>query len=122
MGKVIKPTSYYSVKWLFDFLRASPRKRIPYLIRSLNPVLFGLDGIILFVFHKISLFHENLDFDIFHCQYGPNGLIAAWLKELGLFKGKIITTFHGYDAQPSANRLWQAYFYSSITDLVADVF
>ena len=115
MDKVIKPTSYYSMKWLFDFLRTSPRKRISDLIRSLNPQLFGIDGIILFVFHKISLFHGNLDFDIFHCQYGPNGLIAAWLKELGLFKGKIITTFHGYDAQPSAIHLWKAYFYSRIT-------
>jgi colanic acid/amylovoran biosynthesis glycosyltransferase len=35
-------------------------------------------------------------FDIIHCHFGPNGIIGAQLKKLGI-PGKIITTFHGYD-------------------------
>jgi colanic acid/amylovoran biosynthesis glycosyltransferase len=64
------------------------------------------------VFHKVIQYHGKLDFDIFHCHFGPNGLIAAWLKELGLLNGTIITTFHGYDA--NFNELYdKKYYYSS---------
>lgn len=36
------------------------------------------------------------DFDIIHCHFGPNGLRAMCLKEIGL-ASKLVTTFHGYD-------------------------
>jgi len=42
-----------------------------------------------------SFFDKN--FDIIHCHFGPNGVRALGLKEMGI-RGKIITTFHGYDA------------------------
>jgi colanic acid/amylovoran biosynthesis glycosyltransferase len=114
MSKVIKPSSYYSPKWLFDSLQSCPRKLIPYLIKSLNPFRFGLSGLIfLFVLHMAVQFHRDSDFDIIHCQYGPNGLIAAWLKELGLLNGKIITTFHGFDSHINFLSLWRSYFFSS---------
>lgn len=40
---------------------------------------------------------KRLHYDIIHCHFGPNGNTAAVLKEIGFLKGKIITTFHGYD-------------------------
>ena len=114
MNKVIKPSSYYSTKWLFDSLQSCPRKLIPYFIKSLNPIRFGLSGLIfLFVLHMAVQFHRDSDFDIIHCQYGPNGLIAAWLKELGLLNGKIITSFHGFDSHLNFLSLWRSYFFSS---------
>jgi colanic acid/amylovoran biosynthesis glycosyltransferase len=36
-------------------------------------------------------------YDLIHAHYGSNGLIGAILKETGVFKGKLITSFHGYD-------------------------
>jgi colanic acid/amylovoran biosynthesis glycosyltransferase len=41
-------------------------------------------------------FRKNF-YDIIHCHYGPNGNLAVLLKELGVVKGKVVTTFHGYD-------------------------
>jgi colanic acid/amylovoran biosynthesis glycosyltransferase len=35
------------------------------------------------------------DYDIAHCHYLPNGDLAAILKTIGAFKGKIVTTLHG---------------------------
>ena len=38
----------------------------------------------------------NGDYDVIHCHFGPNGIRAICLKEIGL-SCKMITTFHGYD-------------------------
>jgi colanic acid/amylovoran biosynthesis glycosyltransferase len=35
------------------------------------------------------------EFDIIHCHFGPNGVIGAKLKRLGV-PGKLVTTFHGH--------------------------
>ena len=103
MDKIIKPTPFElnklkRVVWILNTLYRGPRKLIPYFIKSFNPLLFGKSAINFMVCYKVVQFYGNSDFAIFHCQFGPNGLIAAWLKELGLINGKIITTFHGYDA------------------------
>jgi colanic acid/amylovoran biosynthesis glycosyltransferase len=37
------------------------------------------------------------DYDLIHCHFGPNGNQGILLKDLGVFTGKIITVFHGYD-------------------------
>jgi len=36
--------------------------------------------------------------DIVHAHYGPNGILALRLRELGLHRAPILTTFHGHDA------------------------
>lgn len=36
-------------------------------------------------------------YDIIHCQFGTLGLNALLLRKLGLLKGKLITSFRGYD-------------------------
>jgi len=36
-------------------------------------------------------------YDIIHCHFGPNGILGVLLREVGAIKGKIVTTFHGYD-------------------------
>ncbi len=38
----------------------------------------------------------NKKFNIIHCHFGPNGILGTYLKLLGV-KGKLITSFHGYD-------------------------
>ncbi|MBN1795977.1 MAG: glycosyltransferase [Sedimentisphaerales bacterium] len=37
------------------------------------------------------------NFDIIKCHFGPNGVFAARLSELGIIRGKLVTMFHGYD-------------------------
>lgn len=42
------------------------------------------------------LYLTEADFDVILCQYGPNGLIGAFLKQVGA-KSKVCTVFHGFD-------------------------
>ncbi len=42
-------------------------------------------------------FLDKKPYDIIHCHFGPNGILGATLKEIGVFEGKVITVFHGYD-------------------------
>lgn len=119
MDKVIEPVIFKinkakRIKWLLNTLRNSNQQLFLFFIKSLNPRIFGKNGLNLKVFHKVIQFYGNSDCDIFHCQFGPNGLIAAWLKELNLLKGKIITTFHGYDAHFDDPNFKRTYHYSSI--------
>jgi colanic acid/amylovoran biosynthesis glycosyltransferase len=70
-----------------------PRK----LLKSLNAVKYGKEALSLNLFyHVIPFLGKNNTFDILHCHFGPNGIIGAYLHELGI-KGKIVTTFYGYD-------------------------
>lgn len=36
-------------------------------------------------------------YDVVHCHFGPNGVLAVNLRRLGLLRGPIVTTFHGAD-------------------------
>jgi colanic acid/amylovoran biosynthesis glycosyltransferase len=35
-------------------------------------------------------------YDVIHCQFGPNGLVGAFLKDCGI-AGRLVVTFHGSD-------------------------
>ena len=62
---------------------------------SLNIFRFGWDAVNLNQFRFIYPFNGK-DIDIFYCQFGPNGNLAAELKQSG-FDVPIVTQFHGYD-------------------------
>ena len=47
--------------------------------------------------HMVIPFLENNEYDIVNCHFGYNGLKAIYLKQIGILKGKIVTTFHGLD-------------------------
>jgi colanic acid/amylovoran biosynthesis glycosyltransferase len=42
-------------------------------------------------------FMRQHKYDIIHGHFGPNGVMGAFLRDIGILKGKLITTFHGYD-------------------------
>ena len=42
-------------------------------------------------------FLKSAPFDVFHCHFGPSGILATRLKHLTGSKAKIAVTFHGYD-------------------------
>ena len=87
MDKVIKPIPFElnklkRIKWLLNTLYRGPRKLILFFIKSLNPFIFGKNGINFLVFHKVIQFYENSDFDIFHCQYGHNRINRSLVKRI----------------------------------------
>jgi colanic acid/amylovoran biosynthesis glycosyltransferase len=90
---------------LFRFTKAIPLllahlpKKPGPLINSLNVSRFGSRAASLTLFYKTVAFLEKEaeKYDIVHCHFGPNGILAALLKDVGAIKGKVITTFHGYD-------------------------
>jgi colanic acid/amylovoran biosynthesis glycosyltransferase len=51
---------------------------------------------IFYIYNFITNRSKN-SYDLIHAHYGSNGLIAAILKEASVFKGKLLTSFHGYD-------------------------
>ena len=76
-------------------LRAGLRHPIR-VLRFVFLLLIRAEGAPLRTLCRIKSFFDR-NFDIVHCHFGPNGVRALDLKEMGI-KGKIITTFHGYDA------------------------
>ncbi len=69
------------MKWLLDGFESANEAGLP---RTLLP-------------YVALPFLEKQQYDIIHCHFGPNGLKGTLLKKLGLFKGKLVTAFHGYD-------------------------
>lgn len=75
------------------------RNRRSGLLRTLNFVRFGLPAASLRLFLLAAPFASNREsYDIIYCHFGPNGRLAAMLKEAGLIDGALITVLHGYDA------------------------
>ena len=65
------------------------------ILKSLNVFRYGKTALSLRLLYTLIPFLDE-KFDIIHCHFGPNGIIGAYLKEIGI-NGKLITTFHGYD-------------------------
>lgn len=78
---------------IFSHIHRNPRA----ISNSLNVFKFGRKASSLRLLFSIKPFLGNGDYDVIHCHFGPNGNLGVHLKELGVFNGKIITAFHGYD-------------------------
>ncbi len=65
-------------------------------LNSINFFKYGREALALTYFYKVLLFSLLKEFDIIQCHFGPNGNLAATLKEIGI-KGRVVTMFHGYD-------------------------
>ena len=76
----------------FFFCHKNPKA----FFNSIRIFKYGRDALSLAYFYKVFLFSLFGGFDIMQCHFGPNGNLAATLKEMGI-KGKIVTMFHGYD-------------------------
>lgn len=64
---------------------------------ALNPFRYGRDAASLRLFHDASSTIGAPPYDLIHAHFGPNGLRATRMRELGALKGKIVTTFYGFD-------------------------
>ncbi|MBE9213110.1 glycosyltransferase [Plectonema cf. radiosum LEGE 06105] len=68
------------------------------LLKSLNFLKYGSVASNLTLFYAAGyLLGKERKYDIIHCHFGPNGLKAAFLRDIGVIQGKLSTTFHGYD-------------------------
>jgi colanic acid/amylovoran biosynthesis glycosyltransferase len=71
----------------------SPRR----VLRCLDVVRHGRSAASLELLFAASPLIPERPFDVIHCHFGTNGLLAHQLQALGVLRGRIITTFHGYD-------------------------
>ncbi|MDQ6990587.1 MAG: glycosyltransferase [Mariprofundaceae bacterium] len=51
-------------------------------------------------------------YDVIHAHFGPNGLMAVRLRQAGFLQGKVVTSFHGFDANVVPNLLGKGYYQS----------
>ena len=47
--------------------------------------------------YQILPFASRRPYDLVHCHFGPNGISAVELKDIGAIKCPVVTQFHGYD-------------------------
>lgn len=67
------------------------------VLRALNAAKFGKRAFLLQVLCQVTPFLAKGPYDILHCQFGNLGELGLLLKDAGLFHGKLITSFRGYD-------------------------
>lgn len=78
---------------IFTHIHKNPKA----ILNSLNYFKYKMDAVNLRLLFEIAPFINNNNYDVIQCHFGPNGNLGVHLKELGIFTGKIITAFHGYD-------------------------
>ena len=78
-------------------LRSLPRHPGP-LLRSLDVFRHGRKALSLQLLHLLASFAPRGPYDLIHAQFGPNGELAVLLRHLGLHRGPIVVSFHGFDA------------------------
>jgi colanic acid/amylovoran biosynthesis glycosyltransferase len=85
------------------------------LIKLLNFLKFGKSALNLTLFMSAKPYLERAPYDIYHGHFGESGVALVKLKKAGVIKGKIITTFHGYDAHFTPQDIEQKrIFYSEL--------
>ena len=67
------------------------------VLRSLNIFKYAKTAASLRLLYSVMRLLEAPTYDIIHCQFGILGLEGIILREIGAIKGKLITTFRGYD-------------------------
>ena len=65
--------------------------------KSLNIFSLGREAVSLRPLMLCGFFLDKPRYDVIHCHYGTNGLLAERLMKIGAINGKLVTSFHGYD-------------------------
>jgi len=105
--KLLDRTYYYDVSVPVNFVNrllkavwlvfSNVHKKPLVILRCLNVFKYGRKSASLRQLYEVMPFLQCKAYDIIHCHFGPNGLKGVRMRELGAIKGKIVTTFHGYD-------------------------
>ena len=67
------------------------------LLRSLNFFKYGRQAASLNLLYGTIPLLKSQPYDIIHCQFGMYGNAGMIFREIGAIKGKLITSFRGYD-------------------------
>jgi len=67
------------------------------LLRALNAVIYSRRLSSLMIFFDLKSLADFASYDIIHCHFGYHGIRGMLLRETGVLRGKLVTTFHGYD-------------------------
>ena len=106
-NEVPEPVSHRLGKFLVRFPRDLIRHPAVSL-QTFNIFQFGRESLSLRPYFRASLFLRRGPFDILQCHFGRNGLIGAYLKEMGI-PGRLVTMFHGYDIRLALREGGQIY-------------
>jgi len=73
--------------------------------KALNVVRYGRRGASLRLFFEATACINHPPFDVVHCHFGPNGIRAAALREIGAIRTRVLlTSFYGYDVSEFIRR------------------
>lgn len=67
------------------------------ILSSLNVFKYGRKAASLRMLYAVASYIGSEPYDIIHCHFGPNGLLGARLRDVGVLNGRLVTAFHGYD-------------------------
>jgi colanic acid/amylovoran biosynthesis glycosyltransferase len=67
------------------------------LLRSLNIFKYGKRAASMRLLYSVIPLLKSQPYDIIHCQFGMYGVDGMILRDIGAIKGKLITSFRGYD-------------------------
>jgi colanic acid/amylovoran biosynthesis glycosyltransferase len=92
---------------LIRSLRKNPRAAL----HSINVFRLGKSAALLgHLFHGAPFLTNVCNYDIIHCQFPNNGELAVSLRQKGIVRGKIVTSFHGYNRPNFQNeKMWELY-------------
>ena len=68
------------------------------ILKSINFFKFGKIALSLKLFYTAKVFLKQSKYDLYQAHFGEVGMILSILKNIGVIDGRIITSFHGYDA------------------------
>ncbi len=106
------------------------RKNPKALLISSDNFKHGRKAMALHLLYRILPLIGREPYDIIHAHFGPNGLLAAKLRQIGAIQGKLVTTFHGYDVNLLPKRYGADYYtplfencdlYTVNTDFTAEI-
>ncbi|OAB75745.1 glycosyltransferase [Cochleicola gelatinilyticus] len=81
---------------------SSNDKSLVKLLATINPFKTGNKVLSLHYFYQCQWFLGTQNFDVIHCHFAQPGLFISRLRDAGfLKKERLVTTFHGYDIDPS---------------------
>ncbi|KAB8320512.1 colanic acid biosynthesis glycosyltransferase WcaL [Tolypothrix campylonemoides VB511288] len=69
----------------------------PLLLQSLNIFKYGKRAASMRLLYSVIPLLKSQPYDIIHCQFGMYGIEGMILRDVGAIKGKLITSFRGYD-------------------------
>lgn len=99
------PENKFKRLFLAVFVLIKNLKHFAVFFRTLNSKKYGLKSKTLKMWFQASVFLKHRDAAVFHGHFGINGKLLAEMKAIGAIKGKLITSFYGYDTYSTeANR------------------